>query len=128
LPIGRFVLDSGPAEGAQVATRPARGMAHRWKRRPITTAWPSAAGEGREWRPAASRIPPREGMETWRVAHTLAGAKGDNAGMPLYREEGVVLRTHKLGEADRIVTILTRTRGKVRAVAKGVRRTKSRFG
>lgn len=48
--------------------------------------------------------------------------------MPLYREEGVVLRTHKLGEADRIVTILTRTRGKVRAVAKGVRRTKSRFG
>jgi DNA repair protein RecO (recombination protein O) len=50
------------------------------------------------------------------------------AGMPLYRDEGVVLRTHKLGEADRIVTILTRTRGKVRAVAKGVRRTKSRFG
>jgi DNA repair protein RecO (recombination protein O) len=50
------------------------------------------------------------------------------AGMPLYRDEGVVLRTHKLGEADRIVTIMTRTRGKVRAVAKGVRRTKSRFG
>lgn len=48
--------------------------------------------------------------------------------MPLYRDEAIVLRTHKLGEADRIITLLTRTRGKVRAVAKGVRRTKSRFG
>ena len=34
----------------------------------------------------------------------------------------------KLGEADRIVTLLTRDHGKIRAVAKGVRRTKSRFG
>lgn len=48
--------------------------------------------------------------------------------MPLYRTDGVVLRTYKLGEADRIVVIYTRSRGKVRAVAKGVRRTKSRFG
>ncbi|MDF7664193.1 DNA repair protein RecO [Bifidobacterium sp. ESL0763] len=48
--------------------------------------------------------------------------------MALYRDEGVVLRTVKLGEADRIITILTRRHGKVRAVAKGVRRTKSRFG
>ncbi|PID96468.1 MAG: DNA repair protein RecO [Actinomycetales bacterium] len=48
--------------------------------------------------------------------------------MPLYRDEAVVLRTHQLAEADRIVTLLTRTRGKVRAVAKGVRRTSSRFG
>ena len=48
--------------------------------------------------------------------------------MSLYRDEGVVLRTQKLGEADRIVTLLTRERGRVRAVAKGVRRTKSRFG
>ena len=46
----------------------------------------------------------------------------------LYRDEGVVLRTQKLGEADRIVTVLTRRTGKVRAVAKGVRRTKSKFG
>jgi len=46
----------------------------------------------------------------------------------LYRDEGVVLRTHKLGEADRIVTLLTRRTGRVRAVAKGVRRTRSRFG
>src|ERR687892_59616 len=48
--------------------------------------------------------------------------------MPLYHDRGVVLRTHKLGEADRIVTMLTRAHGKVRAVAKGVRKTKSRFG
>ena len=48
--------------------------------------------------------------------------------MPLYRDEGVVLRTQKLGEADRIVTMLTRQHGKVRAVAKGVRRTASKFG
>ena len=48
--------------------------------------------------------------------------------MPLYHDRGVVLRTHKLGEADRIVTLLTRAHGKVRAVAKGVRKTKSRFG
>ena len=48
--------------------------------------------------------------------------------MGLYRDEGIVLRTHKLGESDRIVSIFTKGRGKVRAVAKGVRKTKSRFG
>lgn len=48
--------------------------------------------------------------------------------MPTYRDEAVVLRTHKLGEADRIVTMLSRDHGKIRAVAKGVRRTSSRFG
>jgi DNA repair protein RecO (recombination protein O) len=48
--------------------------------------------------------------------------------VPLYRDEAVVLRTHKLGEADRIVTMLSRSHGKIRAVAKGVRRTASKFG
>lgn len=48
--------------------------------------------------------------------------------MPVFRDEAVVLRTHKLGEADRIITLLTRRHGRVRAVAKGVRRTSSRFG
>lgn len=48
--------------------------------------------------------------------------------MPLYREQGVVLRTQKLGEADRIVTLLTAGRGLIRVVAKGVRRTSSKFG
>jgi DNA repair protein RecO (recombination protein O) len=46
----------------------------------------------------------------------------------LYRDDGIVLRTQKLGEADRIITILGRSSGRIRAVAKGVRRTKSRFG
>jgi DNA repair protein RecO (recombination protein O) len=48
--------------------------------------------------------------------------------VPTYRDEVVVLRTHKLGEADRILTLLSRRHGKVRAVAKGVRRTSSKFG
>jgi DNA repair protein RecO (recombination protein O) len=48
--------------------------------------------------------------------------------MALYRDEGVVLRVQKLGEADRIVTVLTRRSGRIRAVAKGVRRTRSKFG
>ena len=48
--------------------------------------------------------------------------------MPLYKEQGVVLRSAKLGEADKIVTILTQGSGKVRGVAKGIRRTNSKFG
>lgn len=52
----------------------------------------------------------------------------DNPHVPMYRDEAVVLRTQKLGEADRIVTMLTRRHGRVRAVGKGVRRTSSRFG
>ena len=48
--------------------------------------------------------------------------------MPLYRDEAVVLRTHKLGEADRIVTMLSHHNGQIRAVAKGVRKTGSKFG
>jgi DNA repair protein RecO (recombination protein O) len=48
--------------------------------------------------------------------------------MPLYSDEAIVLRTRKLAEADRIITLLTRQHGVVRAVAKGVRRTTSRFG
>ena len=45
-----------------------------------------------------------------------------------YRDTAVVLRTYKLGEADRIVVLLTEENGKVRAVAKGVRKTMSKFG
>jgi DNA repair protein RecO (recombination protein O) len=46
----------------------------------------------------------------------------------LARDDAVVLRVQKLGESDRIVTMLTRRHGRIRAVAKGVRRTTSRFG
>jgi DNA repair protein RecO (recombination protein O) len=47
---------------------------------------------------------------------------------PLYRDDAVVLRVQKLGESDRIITLLTRRHGRIRAVARGVRRTTSRFG
>jgi DNA repair protein RecO (recombination protein O) len=46
----------------------------------------------------------------------------------LYRDTGVVLRTYRLRESDRIVVIMTEHHGKVRAVARGVRKTKSKFG
>ncbi len=45
-----------------------------------------------------------------------------------YRDQGIVLRSHKLGESDKILRILTREHGKRSAVAKGVRKTTSRFG
>jgi DNA repair protein RecO (recombination protein O) len=48
--------------------------------------------------------------------------------MPFYRDQAIVLRTHKLGESDRIITFLTRENGRVKAVAKGVRKTTSRIG
>jgi DNA repair protein RecO (recombination protein O) len=48
--------------------------------------------------------------------------------MPLYTTEAIILRTYKLGEADRIVVFLTRDRGKRRGVAQGARRMRSRFG
>lgn len=50
------------------------------------------------------------------------------AEMGLYRDHAVVLRSWKLGEADRIISLHTLDHGKVRGVAKGVRRTKSKFG
>jgi DNA repair protein RecO (recombination protein O) len=46
----------------------------------------------------------------------------------LYRDTAVVIRTYRLGEADRIVVLFTERHGKIRAVAKGVRKTKSKFG
>lgn len=48
--------------------------------------------------------------------------------MSLYRDDAVVLRSYKLGEADRIIVLYSRTRGKIKAVAKGIRRTRSKFG
>jgi DNA repair protein RecO (recombination protein O) len=47
--------------------------------------------------------------------------------MPVYTSEALVLRTYKLGEADRIVVFLTRDRGKKRGVARGARRARSKF-
>ena len=47
--------------------------------------------------------------------------------MPVYTSDALILRTYKLGEADRIVVFLTRDRGKKRGVAKGARRPRSRY-
>jgi len=49
------------------------------------------------------------------------------AGRP-YRTEAVVLRSFRLGEADRVLHLYTLDRGRVGAVAKGIRKTMSRFG
>src|SRR3954451_17947148 len=88
--------------------------------------------------PTAGDCPILHEMIPWDyLARSAVGLRGERVGaaggarmeaMPLYRDEAVVLRTQKLGEADRIVTLLTRRHGRVRAVAKGVRRTGSRFG
>lgn len=45
-----------------------------------------------------------------------------------YRDHALVLRTYDFAEADRVIVLLTREHGVVRSVAKGVRRTRSRFG
>lgn len=55
-------------------------------------------------------------------------AGGTERGAREFNDLGIVLRSHKLGEADKIMRILTREHGKRSAVAKGVRRTTSRFG
>jgi len=58
-----------------------------------------------------------------------AGAKAaGRRPSPDYTDTGIVLRSHKLGEADKIIRVLTREHGKRSAVAKGLRRTTSRFG
>lgn len=48
--------------------------------------------------------------------------------MAIRHDDGIVLRTYPFGEADRVVVLLSPHRGKLRTVAKGVRKTKSRFG
>ena len=45
-----------------------------------------------------------------------------------YKTEAIVLRSFRFGEADRVLHLYTLDRGRVGAVAKGVRKTKSRFG
>src|SRR6202167_2217789 len=48
--------------------------------------------------------------------------------MPLHESEAIVLQSYTLGEADRLVSFLSRSMGRVRGVAAGARKTKSRFG
>lgn len=55
-------------------------------------------------------------------------AANDSRPAKSYRAKAVVLRTYKLGEADRIAVLMSDQHGKVRAVAKGARKSGSRFG
>lgn len=48
--------------------------------------------------------------------------------MPLVKTTAIVLRSHKWGDADRIVTLYSKDLGKLRGIARGARRQKSRFG
>src|SRR5271156_6302086 len=57
------------------------------------------------------------------IAQQRAGAL-----MPVHESEAIILQSYPLGEADRLVSFLSRSMGRVRGVASGARRTKSRFG
>jgi len=48
--------------------------------------------------------------------------------MPVHESEAIILQSYPLGEADRLISFLSRAMGRVRGVAAGARRTKSRFG
>lgn len=54
--------------------------------------------------------------------------KRDTEHVPTYRDDAIVLRTRMFNEADRIVILLTHSHGRVAAIAKGIRRTSSKFG
>ncbi len=87
-----------------------------------TPSWRSYAWRGVIW---PSRIWPLRSPTSRTGA---AGLAGSTTMSELYRDVGVVLRTYKLRESDRIIVFMTEENGKVRAVAKGVRKTKSKFG
>lgn len=55
-------------------------------------------------------------------------ARRYRAGMGIRHDTGIVLRSYPFGEADKIVVLLSPLHGKLRTVAKGVRKTKSKFG
>src|SRR5205807_2254194 len=102
-----------------------------WRCRRSGTPW---APDRPRSKPSAQAHPVRRGPYGDFVARALglagrAVVQGYHSShMPLYKEQGIVLRSMKLGEADKIVTILTQGSGKIRAVAKGIRRTNSKFG
>ncbi|PKQ28688.1 MAG: DNA repair protein RecO [Candidatus Anoxymicrobium japonicum] len=62
------------------------------------------------------------------ASSAAASRKRIKRGRPEYKDEGIVLRSYKLGESDKILRVFTRENGKRSAVARGVRKTSSRFG
>lgn len=63
-----------------------------------------------------------------RVCCACGNVGAPTSGMPLRESEAIVLQSYPLGEADRLVSFLSRSMGRVRGVARGARRSKSRFG
>ena len=59
---------------------------------------------------------------------TVSGGRRADTPMPVRESEALILRSFPLGEADRLVSFLSRSEGRIRGVASGARRTKSRFG
>src|SRR5450756_823633 len=86
--------------------------------------WPSAG------RPTGHRIPPgsRSGREGVRVAGAGGWYRANVPGRRLYVTDAIVLSRFDFGEADRILTLLTPELGKIKAIAKGIRRPTSRIG
>ena len=72
-----------------------------------------------------SFLSPGEGC---RIACVLGMVVYPVTRMALRNDQGIVLRSYPFGEADRVVILLSPNRGKIRTVAKGIRKTKSRFG
>src|SRR5580658_5867543 len=62
------------------------------------------------------------------VQHGSFARRRADTPMPLHESEAIILQSYPLGEADRLVSFLSRTMGRMRGVASGARRTKSRFG
>ena len=123
------------SRGRPVRRHPARAPRHGRRRQPGQR--PAGRTSGPAVQPTRSRAAaPRCGGDARAdsptpgpTAPTAPAGRGSRAGpMTQFRDRGVVLRTIRLGEADRIVTLMTEHHGKVRAVAKGVRRTTSKFG
>src|SRR5438874_3630265 len=85
------------------------------------------AAPGRRIHLNACHSAPNEQADWGFPAHPVPTLDGTVAGRT-YTTEAVVLRSFRLGEADRVLHLYTLARGRVGAVAKGIRRTKSRFG
>src|SRR5947209_15890038 len=90
-------------------------------RTPSTTCTPRMPATGRSRRDWPRSSPRRSDVPGWHNRWVTTRGR-------LYRDDAVVLRAQKLGESDRIITLFSRRHGRVRAVAKGVRRTMSKFG
>ena len=62
------------------------------------------------------------------MALPVNGGRRADTPMPVRESEALILRSFPLGEADKLVSFLSRSEGRLRGVASGARRLKSRFG